>query len=173
MVGATAVVLTSPPLFAADVTPAMLEGYDVIYVDLHGQPQSVYLYSGADGPGEQWAALSAKTVCKADLTGTVVIATTCYLPQTHFVEAFLDAGAKTVIGGDGQNWGTRRRLSGAQLLARRIIAELREGDTPMKALKTAKRKLRKSPWRLLDWAGTRDALEFQIYTREQKYGTSI
>lgn len=162
-VGKKAMVLTSPPIYAADFNPAWLEGLDLLYLDLHGIPGSVYLWSGPKG--HRSAALSLKTIMAADLRGTVVFLTTCYLPETHFLRAFLDAGAKAVIGGAGENWGTSRGLSGAQRLAKWLIRFLRRGKSPEEALRLAKRALRWLP--TLHLKARRDALEFQIWTQEQ------
>lgn len=158
VVGEGAMIVTSPPAFAGDVE---LEGYDLIYLDLHGQPGSVYLYSG---PETDRAALSVWAVRAANLDGAIIFATTCYLPQTPFVRAFLDAGASAVIGGDGENWGTSERLSGAQVLALLTLRALVAGRELDDALKKAKRKLHFSLLRRLwDRKATADALQFQIW----------
>jgi len=156
-------VLTSPPICATDFNPAWLEGIDLLYLDLHGIPGSVYLWSGPKG--HRSAALSLKTVLATDLQNTVVFLTACYLPQTHFLRAFLDAGARAVIGGAGENWGTSRGLSGAQRLARWLIHFLRRGKSPEEALRLAKRALRWLP--TLHLKARRDALEFQIWTQKK------
>lgn len=149
--------ITSPP--CEDAPAIWLQGYDAIYIDLHGEPGEPYLY-GDDGA----KALSLHTVRKAELDGPVIFLTTCYLPQTGFIEAFLDAGARAVIGGAGANWGGRIWPHGAQLLGRHFL-ELYAKDLPAEyALKCAKHRLR---WdiaqRVLHPKATRDALEFQIW----------
>lgn len=158
VVGRGAKIVSSPPLSAHDVGPGFLEGYDVIYLDLHGEPGSGYLYSYASY--HPLAALSFQTVQRAKLEGVVVVATTCHLPETPFAYAFQDAGA-VLVGGSGRNWGTRRRLSGAQVLAKHIIDGLRRGYRVEKALELAKRKLRYSLRRLYDRKSTMDALAFR------------
>lgn len=162
VVGPEAEVISSPPIFASDVNPEWFEGAEFFYVDLHGQPGSVYLWSG---PREQWAALHVHVVARAKLAGTVVVATTCYLPETPFLQAFLDAGA-TVIGGGEGNYGTRRRLSGAQVLAKDVLAGLRAGRGTEEAFERAKALLRLNPVRwLTDRKATADALAFKIWRR--------
>lgn len=159
VVGVGATILTSPPLYAADVSASMLQGYDLIYIDLHGDPGSVYLYSGK--PALQ-AALKLDTVLGSNLTGCVVLATTCYLPQTKFIEAFLNAGARAVIAGDGENYGDRTRLSGAQVLAHKFI-ECYTGNAGT-ALEWAKQSMQSSLWaRFFQRKATADALQFRLF----------
>ena len=163
VVGNEATLLTSPPVFAADFNSIWLNGQDFIYIDLHGQPYGVYLYSG---PGQLSGALGLATVRHARLSGAVVFATTCYLPRSHFLEAFLTAGARAVIAGAGVNWGTRGRLSGAQLLARSVLRQIESGLPVEAALAEAKRRLRLSPRRLWEREATEDALAFRLFARE-------
>lgn len=165
VVGANADVLVSPPLRAADVRPFWLQGYDLIYLDLHGQPGSARLWSGE---GEEVAALDLRTVVEAELEGAVVFATSCFLPQTRFVKAFLEAGAVAVVGGRGRNWGTRRRVSGAQKLAQRFIRRLEGGQDARAALRGAKGELRRSIGNLLGDRGVRDALGFRVWERDAR-----
>jgi len=164
VVGRDAEVLSSPPWRAQDVSPGMLWGYDVIYIDLHGFQGKDQLYSLEGG-----AALSGETVRAADLRGTVVVATTCHLPETGLIDAFLDAGATAVVGGAGDNRGAPRGalwLAGAQLLARFTIERLQQGWPVESALVMAKHCVRLSPWRLLGWRAALDALEFRCFRKE-------
>ena len=103
-------VLASPPS-TEPVERGLFTGRDVIYLDLHGERGDDYLH----GDGTQ--ALSIHSVRRMNLSGAVVFATVCYLPETLFVSAFLEAGARAVIGGHGENWGNRRTFTGAQKLA--------------------------------------------------------
>lgn len=167
VVGGEARVMTSPPTFARDVQPEWFAGYDFVYLDLHGLVGSVYLYSG---PEAERAALSLETVKAMSLGGAVVIATTCYLPQTRFPAAFLAAGASAVIAGNGANYGGLTRLSGAQVLARLVLARLARPSrlqaahtTVDEAMADAKRVLNGNlRLKLFDARATNDALEFQI-----------
>lgn len=161
VVGDDAEVLTSPPVYAIDFQPDWLAGRDLIYLDLHGQPGSVYLYSGLD---QDRAALHVIQVRTAKLGGAVVFATTCHLPETPFLQAFLEAGAGAVIGGGERNYGARRRLSGAQVLARGLLIALRAGQGIDDAFKLAKLVVRMDPLRwLADRKATVDALQFEIW----------
>lgn len=159
--GERATVISSPPLFAGNIEPTRLSGHDLLYIDLHGQPGSVYLYSG---PKQSWGALHVDAVRAANLRGTVVFATTCYLPQTPFLQAFLDAGALAVIGGQGRNWSTSKWLSGATLLAQLFAQQMANGLKPLDALHNAKTLLsRRMVKRLLYRNATADAMNFRIW----------
>jgi len=154
--------ITSPPCAEPYAPPIWFRGHDAIYIDLHGEEGDKHLY-GDDGT----KALSLHTVRKAKLGDAVVFMTTCYLPETGFIQAFLDAGAVAVIGGPGKNWGGRLWPQGAQRLAQYFL-ELYAKDLPVEyALKCAKHRLR---WdvaqRALHPKATMDALEFQVWRRE-------
>ena len=144
---------------AADVQPFWLEGHDFLYLDLHGLKDSVRLWSGP----QLWAALDIKTVKGASLAGTIVFATSCFLPETRFIEAFLASGATCVVSGEGENYGTRAGISGAQKLAKLFIEQLRGGLKPETALASAKARLSHSLSRLLYPRATKDALQFHLW----------
>lgn len=161
----TLMLITSPPTYAREFDPGWLAEWDVIYLDLHGQPDSVYLYSGAH---QETAALKVDTVRQAQLGGAVVIATTCYLPETPFIAAFLAAGASAVIGGEGTNFGGRTRLAGAQVLARLVLKRLEQGDPAEKALGYAQKVMaRNLRLRFLEREATEDALAFKLFKRKE------
>lgn len=161
VVGDGAMVMTSPPVYAHSFQAKWLAGRDFVYLDLHGRPSSWYLWTG---PRQSLAALGLESVKEAKLDGAIVFATTCYLPQTHFIQAFLGAGASAVIAGEGENFGTSRRVTGAQLLARFTLRSLRRGLGVEAALEEAKRQMsRDLVARLLDGGATADALQFKIW----------
>jgi len=164
VVGHAADVITSPPVDAMTFNPSWLMGYDVLYIDLYGEPGDSSLYRKVGDRMEP--ALDVATVRETDLCGAVVIATACYLPQTPFLDAFLAAGARGVIGGAGYNWGDDDQPIGAQKLAKHVIARLEWGDTPEEALKRAKGSLSMSLERLFWREATEDALQFALYERE-------
>ena len=157
--------ITSPPC-GEPVPYSWLEGYDAIYIDLHGEPSDVFLM-GDSATGQMVKALNLLTVRRADIGGAVVFLTTCYLPETGFIDAFLDAGASAVIGGAGENWGGRLWPQGAQRLGLYFL-ELYAKDVPVEyCLKCAKHRLR---WdvaqRVMHPKATMDALEFKLWRRE-------
>lgn len=153
-----ATLLTAPPVTAQMIRPMMLEGYDAIYIDLHGRPGSGLLYAKTETFLEP--VLSIETVRAAYLRGAVVIATSCYLPDTPFLDMFLERGA-TVIAGSGANYGGRIKPAGAQLLARSILSNLARGMDPNAALTRAKAGLW---WRRLFDPAVRDALEYRLWS---------
>ena len=161
VVGDGAEFLVAPPLGAAEIKAPLLEGYDVIYIDLHGVPSNRYLWAD---PEQMWPALSVDAIRGADLQGTVVVATTCYLDETPFPQAFAQAGA-LVVGGSGPNTGSQAghgTLMGAQLLAREIVQGLRAGLDLDAALDGARRVLARSVWRLINRRAVDDALAFRV-----------
>jgi len=171
--GKETMIVSSPPLFASHILPEFLEGYDLLYLDLHGLPQSGFLYTQTYNKAGDFA-LNFQTVRRADLDGTVVVATTCYLPETPFVNAFLHAGAAAVIGGSGANYGSRRRLSGAQALAKHVIRNLQRDVAPAAALGRAKKRLRRDKRRMiLERTATKDALAFKLFTKQESEKRSL
>ena len=171
VVGEGALIATSPPWLAHSVKPEWFTYKDIIYLDLHGEPGSIYMWSG---PEQDIPALNAKMFDQVSVGGAVIIASTCYLPKTPFLRAFLEAGAEAVIGGDGKNWGNQRTLTGSQLLAADVIKALRAGVAVGEALQKAKHKLSRNWRRFIGRPKTRaaiaDALEFKIFTGEDKHG---
>ena len=158
--------IASPPCAEPSIPPTWLEGHNAIYIDLHGEPSDVFLM-GDTATGPMTRALSLHTVRRAELGGAVVFLTSCYLPQTGFIDAFLQAGASAVIGGSGQNWGGRLWPQGAQRLGLYFL-ELYAKDVPTEyCLKCAKHRLR---WdvaqRIMHTKATMDALEFKLWRRE-------
>jgi len=166
VVGREADVFVSPPMDKWKFKAEWMQGYDLIYLDLHGErdARDLCVYGGSN-PGWKIRALGIETVWRAFLKGAVVFATSCYLPETPFVKAFLDAGARAVIAGEGVNWGGKTRMMGAQLLAREILSRAGEGwEMPVgDYVSLAKDGLRKSWRRLMNREAVEDALAFEVY----------
>lgn len=160
--------LTSPPLDAGIFDMHVLEGQDVLWFDLHGEPGAAWWFG--DGG---LVALTAGQIVKTNLRGTVVFAINCYLADDNspMLDALLTAGARYVIGGRGCNWGGQRTLMGAGLLGMRVLMLLERGRDPLKALTLAKR------WLMLKLvmdrcrgktrraSAAQDALGFRAYYR--------
>jgi hypothetical protein len=159
VVGLGADVITSPPVTAHTFPTAWLSGYDVIYIDLNGEPGGQMLY---DSEGN--AALALDTVRGASLEGAVVVATVCHLPESPFLDAFLESGVRAVIAGEGLNWGASDEPVGAQRLAQAIIPRLAR-YSPRVALDLAKGITKLSLQRVFHGDAVRDALAFQVYDR--------
>ena len=141
----------NPPLYDRWIqSQNMLEGYRLIYLDLH--------YDGGACMGNE--ALCAPTIRMANLSGTVVFTGACNIEIGPILPAFLEAGA-TVVGGEGTNYEYSKGLVGAHLLGmwfRRVYAL--SGNVAL-ALGLAKARV---------WMGrrgtlpaARDALKFKIW----------
>ena len=159
-VGEGALILTSPPIFDATLAREWFEGHDLIYLDLHGQPQSVYLYSGES---QQYAALSLEKARSLPLTNAIVFATSCYLPETKFIDTFLQAGAAAVIAGQGKNYGGKQRMGGAQILAQHFI-ELKSKmrGLPLEVLLSEARRKTMTFWNRRN-PDIQDAMDFSLW----------
>ena len=156
--------LTCPPVTASSLGPSDLGGYDLLYFDLHGHPLQPFW----QGDGRT-VALTAQQVREADLNGTVVFILSCYLAdqESPMLDALLDAGARYVVGGDGENWEGPGSLFGAGLLGlwfRRLLAWR---VPPLRALALAKKRVE---WGMTGKASKRlaakDTLQFRAYYRE-------
>jgi len=151
--------LTCPPLEASVFDARWLDGHDLLYFDLHGKPDADY-WQGDGGLTALWAA----QVRAADLRGAVVFATSCYLEADGLmVVAFLDAGARCVIGGGGRNYGGRRTVLGAALLGLWLRRGLQWGLGLERALELARRRVALAAAMGRNRAAARDALEFRVY----------
>ena len=130
---------TCPPLTFDQIDPRDMAGYDVLYLDLHGN-EGDEMWKGDDGE----IALIAEQIAQIDLSKTVVFALNCWLGNEHspMLRALLQAGAKCVVGGDGKNWSSPQNgpmMYGAALLGWWFISLLKVGNDPTKALQLAKR----------------------------------
>lgn len=128
--------LTSPPASAGDFDTGLLEGRDLLYFDLHGQPGASW-WIGDRG----LIALTAGQFGEVNLGHAVVFAVSCYLADqdSPMLTALLDAGARYVIGGPGENWGGGKTLMGAALLGLQFRRLLERDYDPLIALAVAKR----------------------------------
>lgn len=159
----------SPPTSMASFDLAWLEGRDLLYFDLHGQPGAEY-WLGDHGI----IALTAKQVRSVDLGGAVVFAVNCHLADedSPMLDALLDAGARYVIGGDGRNWAGTRGVYGASEVGMWMRRMMVVGYNPLRALALAKRIVRaKMP--VDEYLGHKgrvfaadDALGFRAYERK-------
>lgn len=162
--------LTCPPASAEDFEPALLENRDFLYFDLHGAPGEPFWY-GDDGI----VALMADQIVQVPLNGAIVFAINCYLADedSPMMDALLNAGALYVIGGNGKNWGSKRRLYNASLLGWWVRRMMELGVHPLGALTIAKRRLqlelaahRVMQAKDLEEAA-RDTLNFRAYHRRK------
>jgi len=155
--------LTCPPVWTLNFDSRRLEGHDFLYFDLHGQPGEPQWY----GDGAR-VALTEDQINRADLSGAVVFATSCWLgdEDSPMLDALLDAGAEYVIGGPGENYAYASVLLGAGLLAlwfRRLYAL---GLPVLTALALAKKRLNYGRGKRTYAA--MDAREFKAYWRPEE-----
>ena len=151
--------LTSPPLRAETFDATQLEGAQLLYFDLHGQPGAPF-WMGDD----EIIALRAEQIARLDLRGAVVFALSCYLADagSPMMDAFLDAGARYVIGGDGENYASSSSADyGAALLGYWFRRLVDIGADPLRALAIAKRRVGIGPGLAKD-----DTLQFRAYYRK-------
>lgn len=158
--------LLSPPTTVETFQPACLQGHHFIYFKLHGLPDQPFWY------GDHWCtAVSAEQIQAANLHGAVVFVANCYLlppPEerlagrtTPMLDALQAAGARAIIGGDGQNYARANTIDGADALGIFIRVWLERGFTPPNAFRYAKRLLR---FVSAARPAIQDALRFDFYT---------
>lgn len=158
--------LLSPPCVAETFDPALLAGRDLIYFKLHGLPGEVYWY------GDDWlTALRLDQIQAADLTGAMVFVANCFgltdagEPDV-MVQALLDAGARAVVAGAGENWGALRGVTGPDLLGQWMRRWMRLRFAPALALQLARVRvrvrLRRGGLRWDERKALEDALEFKL-----------
>jgi len=96
--------LTSPPLFNDSTPLAKMAKRPIAYFRLHGLEGQPYLYSD---PG--WStAVSANNVRVYDWSKTTVFLEGCH--GAMIAKAFLESGAKAVIGSTKSTWGKKYGL---------------------------------------------------------------
>lgn len=144
--------LTSPPVDEASFDVRVLTGCDLFYVGLHGH-EWLAEWLGDDGE----IALSADQLREADLTGSIVFAESCWLPESPMLGALLGAGAEAVVGGSAKNFGGRERPTGVTLLGWLFRVGLQWGLSPELALALAK------AGACLASPNRRDLLGFKVY----------
>ena len=155
--------LLSPPVTAEIFDLRWLQGHDFIYLKLHGLPEEAYWY------GDNWiTALRATQILATNLTGTTVFVANCHLfqgnnghhPTSPMLAALLGAGARTVVGGSGENYAKRHSIHGADRLGRAFRYLLQLGLHPYTAFRLAQLMLSLKPHK--DRADL-DALNFRYF----------
>ncbi len=123
--------ITSPPLSPIDRPLDKLLEAEVIYIRLHGLGDQPYLYGDPGLP----TALSAEQVRRTELAGQAIFLEGCYIAQ--IADAFMAAGAKTVVGNRGITWGRRFFLGPAQIVGRAWLRTFKITRSPKQALRSA------------------------------------
>lgn len=157
--------LVCPPVDWYTFPVGSLAGQDLVYLDLHGKPGDAQWYGDDDV-----VALRERQVRRVDLAGVTVFAVNCYLgdDDSPMLDALLAAGARAVVGGDGENFAGENRLLGASFLGYWFRRAMEWRYPPEGALTMAKRAL----WLTRLWARSSahrqavdDALGFRVYVR--------
>lgn len=167
--------LTCPPMRAEDFDPLWLAGeadapHDLIYFDLHGRPGDAAWYGD-----ERICAVTAEQVRSVRLRGATVFATNCYLADldSPMLDALLDAGARYVIAGPGENPGGVQTMMGASLLGQQFVRMFAiTGGDALLSLHLAKGAVRvmsagsRAVGMAAQDAANADALEFRAFYRK-------
>jgi len=144
----------SPPVSLKTLAPKQIEGHEFIYLKLLGV-QGVDCWFNED----EEPVIDANLLSKVDLSGAVVFAAVCYLPESPMLKALMKAGASYVIGGSGLNYYWPGKLTGVDLLGLYVRWMLERGISPKMALKIGKARLK---WARRDMV-TRDTLAFKVW----------
>ena len=162
----------SPPVILDNFDPASIEGYDLLYVKLHGLPNHPRWY------GDDWQpAVDANQVASANLSGTVVFVASCHLytVRNHQVvpgpmlRALFETSARAIVGGPNSNEATRDRVAGADLLGmylRRFLALHLPPPTAFTLARYCTRTSRHTTTSTDDLHALANTLRFRIFTQE-------
>jgi hypothetical protein len=161
--------LLSPPVEAfgaqgPQFNPRWMSGYDFIYFKLHGMVGQPFWY------GDDWlTAITAEQIQSADLTRAIVFVANCntWHPtrpdspehQAPMLWALLQAGARAVVAGPGQNYAKTKGIYSADLLGlnfRRFLQMFPIEQAFELAKVPVKLAARTDP-------RVKDALEFQLF----------
>ena len=188
----------SPPVDVESFCSLEVAGRGFYYFKLHGLSGESFWY------GDDWVtAVGADQIRALDLEGAVVFAANCYLYEydpagrgvrPHVLngtvlngqyrsqcrawgpmfQALCETGARAVVGGGGQNFGARYRVTGADYLGMAFRQALQVGLAPARAFAVARARigLRLAVrFGLLakERAAIRDALGFRIFERGKDY----
>ena len=152
--------VTCPPYQVDGVPPVHLlfermQAANFLYFKLHGLAGQPYWY------GDGWmTAISAAQLCSLDLSGAVVFVANCFLADSPMLPALLDAGARAVVGGHGENYARSRGVDGADLLGLWFRRFCQAGLQVRMAMALSKVRLKaRRPTKAI-----RDALAFELWT---------
>lgn len=156
---------TSPPTDAEHLPARRMENADLIYFRLHGSASSPLLWSGEGGDGKRFPAFTPRSLEGLKLKpGAVVVIANCYGDTSPLARMFYQAGAGTVIAGEGSNYAEARRVVGADRLVKVLLAGLRRGLRLETALRAAKLAAAVRFWRKAD----RDTKQFHILGKTEE-----
>lgn len=152
---AAVVPMLCPPVTSHTIRPELLEGYDLIYFKLHG------VEGGSAWYGDESAiAITAEQIRQSNLRRAVVFAACCHVDSGPMLRALLQAGARAVIAGAGDNYGRPETVDGADLLGKTIRILLQIGTDPQVAFRAARAFLKSKP---VKTPQVLDALQFTFF----------
>ena len=126
--------MTSPPWALGGLGRLDRLSADLVYLRLHGLPDQPYLYGDPGWP----TAISFDEIRKAPkklFRDSVIFLEGCF--GGRISSAFLDAGARCVVGSRLVTWGRRYRLGPSSIVGRGFVKKTREGAPPEIALHEA------------------------------------
>jgi len=137
--------ITSPPLTAETINLKDLKA-DIIYIRLHGLEGQPYLYGSP-----RWeTSISGKQVESAPeiFSGSIVYLEGCY--GTTMADAFLNAGARAVVGDKDVSWGRKYRLGPSSKIGKYWLKQIKQGASVRDALAVSLAKVKHLPYELYD-----------------------
>lgn len=137
--------MTAPPLTAETIDLQNLKA-DIVYIRLHGLEGQPHLYGGPN-----WiTALSAEQVENAPgiFSGSIVYLEGCH--GTTMANAFLNAGARAVVGDRNTSWGKRFGLGPSSKIGKHWLKQIKQGATVCGALAMSLAKVKHLPYELYD-----------------------
>jgi len=123
-------IFTSPPATAANLNIQNLYA-PIVYIRLHGIDGQPYLYGD---PGFV-TALRLDQVASADFPGSIVFLEGCH--GADFAGAFLQAGARSVVGNTEPTFGRKWFLGPSSIVGRAWLNGVLDGLSAKDALKSA------------------------------------
>ena len=134
--------LTSPPVSTSNFDYSTLYA-QIIYIRLHGVPAGRYLY-GDKGI----IALATGEIQNANYKNSIVFLGGCY--GADYAQAFLSAGASTVIGSKVPTYGKKLFLGAADKFCKIWLKAMYAGKSAIEALEEARKKTNfESTWFLV------------------------
>jgi hypothetical protein len=127
--------VTSPPVVAGNIDLSLLEGNDILYIRLHGIEGQPFFYGDPGFP----TTLSATQVQSLDLTGTEIFLEGCY--GGLMADAFLSAGALSVVGSNKPTYGRRFRKGPSSIVGSNYLKMRKRGIKSTTALTLSLRKI--------------------------------
>ena len=137
--------MTAPPLTAGTIDLKNLKA-EIVYIRLHGLIGQPFLY----GDPRWETALSASQVSDAPeiFSGSIVYLEGCH--GNEMAQAFLDAGARAVVGDKDTSWGRRFGIGPSSAIGKHWLKQIKQGVSVKNALVMSLAKVKHLPYELYD-----------------------